>query len=314
MTGAVSEASPSAGLASEASPAAGAGAAATRSEPSRCNVDNALALAASGYYVFPVLENSKLPAIEDFPNKATRDEKTIRQWWGAEPGSNPLFQKSWNVGISTSRFGDPRADGTYEKLVVIDVDVRDGKNGVESLAKLRKEGLVTPETRLQATPSGGYHYIYRTDVAISNSVGTETSGLGNGLDIRGVGGFIVGAGSIVPKGTYKALDLPVAVAHDSLIERCTKHTPKVASAPIAVDETAAVERVREYLKTAKPAIEGSGGNQQTFKVAARCKDLGTDAETTYSLMLEVWNERCQPPWEDYELETLVKNAYESTLR
>src|SRR3546814_4961427 len=41
---------------------------------------HALALAARGYPVFPVIEDGKLPAIKGWRTRATTDEATIRQW------------------------------------------------------------------------------------------------------------------------------------------------------------------------------------------------------------------------------------------
>src|SRR3546814_14935074 len=53
---------------------------------------HALALAARGYPVFPVIEDGKLPAITGWRTRATTDEAPIRQWWAARP---------YNVGVAT---------------------------------------------------------------------------------------------------------------------------------------------------------------------------------------------------------------------
>lgn len=274
-------------------------------------VENALALAAKGFHVFPLIQGGKLPAMEDFPNKASRDEATIRQLWCAEPGTDPMWHHRFNVGIYTGRFGDPREDGSFDSLCVADIDNKNGKNGSASLKALREAtpGLVPP-TYVQSTPTGGYHYVYRTSEHVKNSVGK----IGDGLDVRGVGGFIVGAGSVVEAGEYGvASPAAVAVASSALIELCGRHVPKEvrAVAPVNIDENAATARVREYLAAAAPAVEGRGGNAHSFAVAARCKDLGTDSDTTLALMIEDggWNDRCTPPWEPCELERIVQNAF-----
>jgi len=268
-------------------------------------VDHALAHAAEGKFVFPLVPGEKLPAIENWPNRATRDSETIRQWWNAD--GDPLWQQQYNIGISCGRFGD-----AGESLCVVDIDNKGGKNGSAVLAALQAaEPGLTPATLVQTTPTGGFHFVYRTTTPVANSA----SKIGDGLDIRGTGGFFVGAGSIVEKGVYGVhpASSPIAVASPDLIAKCTAYVPRVARSvvPIVVDENAATERVREYLKTAKAAVEGHGGNERTYKTAARCKDLGTDAETTLSIMLEDggWNERCSPPWESDELAITVENAY-----
>ena len=56
------------------------------------------------FHVFPLIEQQKLPLIEDFPHRATRDDATLAQWWNADMGD--MFMHAYNVGISTSRYGD----------------------------------------------------------------------------------------------------------------------------------------------------------------------------------------------------------------
>lgn len=270
-------------------------------------VEHALALAARGFYVFPLIVGGKLPAIEDFPNRATRDPAVIRQLWNAD---DPLWSLNYNVGIYCGHFGD-----WGESLVVIDVDNKDGRNGSATLAALQQQHPdFTAPTYVQTTPTGGFHFVYRTVSPVRNSVGSTGAGLGAGLDIRGVGGFIVGAGSVVERGTYGAIAGEIAIASAALIARCGEYKPKPATAAVIgpIDETAATARVRNYLATAKPAVEGDGGNAHTFAVAARCKDLGTDADTTLALMMEDggWNDRCTPPWDSGDLERIVQNAYQ----
>src|SRR3546814_15151126 len=80
---------------------------------------HALALAARGYPVFPVIEDGKLPAIKGWRTRATTDEATIRQWWAARP---------YNVGVAT---GYPVPYGGY--LMVVDLDMKKGKDGRLSL-------------------------------------------------------------------------------------------------------------------------------------------------------------------------------------
>jgi predicted P-loop ATPase len=66
----------------------------------------------------------------------------------------------------------------------------------------------------------------------------------------------------------------------------------------------------KYLVNAKGAVQGNAGNNETFHVAREGKLKGLSATTTFKLMLEYWNERCQPPWPEQELESLVRNAFE----
>lgn len=270
---------------------------------------SAIELAKQGFHVFPIVPNSKTPAIKNFPNDATRDEKKIKQWW-----LDPVLglEQPYNVGISTSRFGD------NEHLVVIDIDNKDDKRGDDELKRLQSEGLELPDTFEQRTPTGGRHLIYRTPKAVPNSV----SKLAKGLDIRGRGGYLVGAGSVLKVGAYTAVPRHIADAPEWLYQRLSSGTERQTESKTAntertkreVDSVRARSRATLYLKKEAPiAIEGDGGDQTTFKVAARVKDFGVPEAECLELMLEHWNPRCTPPWQTSDLSAKVRHAYKYGL-
>lgn len=70
-----------------------------------------------------------------------------------------------------------------------------------------------------------------------------------------------------------------------------------------------VEQAVLYLDTAAPCIQGDGGNDRLFKVAAHVRELGVSYETALEIM-EDFNGRCVPPWEAEEFAKVVANAYE----
>ena len=74
------------------------------------------------------------------------------------------------------------------------------------------------------------------------------------------------------------------------------------------DNPADVTRARRYLLSAPPSIDGERGNDVAFKTACRLIDFGISPETSLELMWEDWNERCEPPWTDEELDTIIHNA------
>ena len=254
----------------------------------------ALRLAAGGFQVFPCAENGKLPVIKDFPNRATTDPKRVESWWNGRPK---------NVGISTSHFA---AD---EALVVVDVDVKDGKRGDLSLLNLDLEGFELPATFTVSTPSGGQHLYYRTPKALRQ--GTDT--LGNGIDIRSLGGYVLGPGSVIDGRTYEITNKShIAPAPEWLVARlgaARSHSNASAEPLPGVEPDRAAQRAATWLSTYAPtATEGHGGDAETYKVAAHLKDLGCDAGQAFDLMAS-WNERCSPPWSDDELRTKIDNAF-----
>ena len=64
-------------------------------------LDHALALAAAGFFVFPLEAGTKVPAIDAYPKRATRDQEQIRRWWTC-PVMGTL--RPYNIGISTDRW------------------------------------------------------------------------------------------------------------------------------------------------------------------------------------------------------------------
>lgn len=257
-------------------------------------LDQALALASRGFHVFPCKRNGKLPAIDDFPNRATTDPEQIKAWWG---------KRSYNIGISTSRFGENQA------LCVVDVDTKEGKKGDETLLGLELDGYDLPVTLEQATPSGGRHLLYTTPEPCKQGVDV----LGSGLDIRSRGGYILGPGSVIDGKAYQQIN-----GHGTmvpcpawLVDRlgADRRDRTGAREPlVGVDPVRARDRAVAWLETAPVAIQGEGGDITTFKVAARLKDLGCDENTALGLMA-FWNEGCVPPWTVDELRDKVAHAF-----
>lgn len=267
----------------------------------------ALALAAQGFHVFPLVAGGKLPAVADFANVSTRDPERLRElfWCGVMNRDH-----GFNVGIYTGKFGDDPA----ASLVVIDVDNKNGKNGTAELNALGP-ALGLPATYTQWTPTGGFHVVYRSQRPVANSVGAAgRSQWPAGLDIRGTGGFIVGAGSSVPAGTYHGRSALLADAPAALLAKCEPYTPPrtegSTEAPEGIDSAAAKARAVAYLtRDATPSIEGAGGDINAFQVCARVKDFGVSEADALELLLEHWNPRCAPPWEAADLQRKVANAF-----
>jgi hypothetical protein len=246
-------------------------------------LEHALAHAARGFKVFPITPGKKSPPLlTGWPQRATSDPDTIRQYWAPYPDAN--------IGIHC------------EGMIVIDVDVK--KGGDESLQKLEVlYGL--PDTLVARTPSGGRHLFYAGSGA-SNTVGK----VADGIDVRTAGGYVVGAGSSVALGDYTwDADRGIAPAPEWLVLKLGTAVPKTSTST-AVDDApdALVENARQWVVNQLPAIEGCGGDAQTFKVAAGLRDRGVSIEQATELML-MWNATCAPPWTPEEIGTKVRNAY-----
>src|SRR5688572_26810530 len=106
-------------------------------------LDAALAYAAEGLSVFPLMARGKTPAIPRGHTVGTTDPDAIRDWWGRLPDAN--------IGIVCGN-----------GLAVLDVDVANG--GKQALSELLElHGSIT--TRIISTGTHGLHIYLRDDRA-----------------------------------------------------------------------------------------------------------------------------------------------------
>lgn len=239
-------------------------------------------LALLGYYIFPC--KGKTPMVK-WSAESTIDAETIRQWSIKYPECN------W--GLDCGKSG----------LIVLDDD-----RGKKPVARMNLEALeieygALPPTFIVETPSGGRHYYY-----YGSGKNSASSKLGEGLDTRGVGGYVIAPGSTGYKILHSA---PVSDAPDWLIDLIGRPNefPALPAVEVKTDEEAAIERSIAFLKSAPPAIEGQGGDDLTFRIACRVKDFGVSMDTCLNLMEDYWNPRCLPPWDITDLRRKVYNAY-----
>jgi hypothetical protein len=256
----------------------------------------AMDLTRMGFHVFPVLPNSKLPAITGFPNRASMMLGPLRDFW-TDPVMGTV--RDYNVGISCTRFREDKA------LLVVDVDKN--KGGYESLNFLEDcLGLTLPQTLTQVTSTGGRHLIYWVDEAVSQTVGT----LAKGIDTRSKGGYIVAHGSTLNGKPYLFEDIntPVVKAPEWLIEkhkRAPKPQPR-ADLRVIIDQELAERRAVDFLNTLPPAQEGMR-NDQAFRAAAKVKDYGLNKTSAQVVMTQAF--KSEPPMDVSEIEQVVNSAY-----
>ena len=148
------------------------------------------AAVALGLPVFPC-DARKRPLTQHGFKDATADPAAIHRMF-----ANPAAVM---IGMPT---------GEVTGLVVIDVDVKDGRPGQ---AWLDASGALLPMTRVVQTASGGLHLYFRwPDQSIRNSA----SKLAPGIDVRGDGGYVI----VPPSPGYVVLDdLPPAEIPDWLL-------------------------------------------------------------------------------------------------
>lgn len=274
----------------------------------------ALALAREGLRVHPLIENRKKPVLTDFGHRARdaitdRGHRQIEWWWR---------QHNYNIGVATGPGG---------RIIVIDVDTKNGKPGLASLERLERE-YDLPQSYRVKTPSGGLHVYLRLppDVYVGNGTSWLPEGF-EGIDIRGNAGqaYVVGAGSTIDGRAYVAIGSPADTA--DCPEKLLKLIETTATSEIErrrktqvpaceLDTPRIIKQATQWLKQDAPcAIQGQNGDTTTVRVVMCLSDMGVSEGMAFELLDEHWNRapddggRADPPWDPDELEVKVRNGY-----
>jgi hypothetical protein len=259
-------------------------------------VSAALELGAKGFSVFPITTNSKIPNLKKWNEKASRNPEDIKEMFSS-------YYKP-NIAIHCSTFKDGY-------LTVIDLDVSEKIDGVKAFEALCKKHSIPPiKTKKVMTPSGGFHYYFRTREPVKNSA----SEIAPGVDVRSENGYVLAEKSQIDGKIYQQCDSydQVAFMPEKLFELLSAPKPKAKpekKTTIKLDLEANIKRATEFLQSEKPAIEGLGGDEWTYKVSCKVRDLGISQNKCFELMDQHWNGRCEPPWDAEELEAKISNAY-----
>lgn len=173
--------------------------------------EHAIEAACNGYHVFPLRPLAKTPATPNGFHDATDDIGRIWAWWHRHPDSN--------IGIATGA----------SRLLVIDLDVTNDDDGhcADALTAFcaLADGHDLPATFEVSTPRGGEHWYYAVPEGVEmprNSAGK----LAPHVDVRADGGYVVGVGSVLDRGTYRGeTDRGVATAPGWLLKLTKDPTP-----------------------------------------------------------------------------------------
>lgn len=237
-------------------------------------LDSALEYGRRGWRVFPLGgPDGKKPLIDKWPDRATSNEEKIKMLWKQFPKAN--------IGIAT---------GGDSGIFVVDID---GDTGALSLLDLELAHGKLPATYRVET-ARGYHlyYIQPPGIETKNQASGE---LGNKIDIRGDGGYVVAPPSVhlVTGKIYEVSDarIPV-VAPDWLLEAVLRHKKKRSE-------------MGEHLVPAK--IEKGSRDVKMTRIAGQLRWLGLETEEMLRAMLEVNLQRFKPPMEESDVVRIAKS-------
>jgi len=81
------------------------------------------------------------------------------------------------------------------------------------------------------------------------------------------------------------------------------------SAPVAESAKPNTDDALAYCKACPVSVDGNGGNMRCYVVGAKMRDFGLSESAACEVMLEHFNPRCLPPWDEGELEEIIKHVY-----
>ncbi len=240
-------------------------------------MQQAIQMAEQGMMIFPLHPNGKRPLTCNGFKDASHSSEQVEQWWEQSPAAN--------IGLPT---------GTGNGIVVVDVDVKDGKAGKESLRALQK-GCGAFQTLAIQTPTGGYHFYFSSH---DPEIGNRTA-MRNGIDIRGNGGYVVAPSSVIDGNAYRVIvDEEIAPLPVSLSEEIKG---------VVVDQSIKQSSYPDLVT----ALNGVGAGQRNdclFKLAARYRGKGLDYQEAKTLVCEA-AANCTPPMEEGEALQCLRSAY-----
>ena len=227
----------------------------------------ALAYARRGLYVFPChwpvnggcsCGHADCDSLAKHPKTlrglldATTDEDTINRWWKRWPEAN--------IGVAVGMSG----------RLVIDVDPRNGGN--EAFAALLAREGIELETFTVQTGGGGFRYYLAPA-----DLGEINKSIAHGVDCKGIGGYVLGAGSLHMSGArYEVasskgqgpVELPDALR--KLVEKPVREPRPAAGPRTYAGDSVGTRYGRRALEEEVAAVRGApeGQRNETLNRAA----------------------------------------------
>jgi putative DNA primase/helicase len=236
------------------------------SSPGLQVLEAALKFAEKGWPIFPVKPRGKTPLTAHGLKDATTENETILGWWQKWPSAN--------IGVPTG------------EVVVVDID---GATGEASLRALEAEFGPLPVT-LQSTTGKGRHFWFDAN---GNKIRNSAGKLGEGIDIRAKGGYVI--------------------APPSIHESGKKYEWVSGDAPLAELPVWIAAKLKE-----SPVHSGTNGHAQKISKGQRNTTLASLAgamrrkgasEASILAALSQHNQQCcDPPLPDREVQTIAASV------
>ena len=241
-------------------------------------LESALYAASKGKPVFPCGTDKK-PLTKNGFKAATTDVETI---------------KRWIIGFPSTMLAIPTGKASGWTVLDVDVDTAKGIDGSDTLQELESKYGRLPETPEVLTPRGGRHLYFKYVPGIRNSAGK----LGEGLDIRGDGGYVIAP--------------PSKTADGRRYEWEASSPKEFAEMPQWMIDLLKGKRSSDKPKTSKSNggtpkhIEGER-NQTLASLAGSMRRRGMSHDAIEAALLTENMGQCAPPLDDDEVKAIVRS-------
>lgn len=210
---------------------------------------------------------------------ASSSSEKIRRWFSS--------LSSKNVGIATGRIS---------AIIALDIDVR--HNGDKSLAALEEKHSPLPTTLRWKTGGGGEHILFKhPGGTLKNSAGM----LGEGIDVRGDGGYIVAPPSRHITGNYYELHNDVSI-DEKLAEIPAWLLALLRKGKSSSNSSGKGQAIRDVVREKVP--EGQR-NTTIARISGHLLAKRVDARICLDLMLAFNEKYCSPPLDEKEVTRTV---------
>jgi Bifunctional DNA primase/polymerase, N-terminal/Primase C terminal 1 (PriCT-1) len=225
----------------------------------------------------------KHPRTKNGLHDASIDPREVQELWTRWPDAN--------IGIATGREFD---------LMVLDLDNKNGKRGYESLAALEFNYGSLPATLTATTGCGEHLFFCHRGAPVKSSVGK----LGDGVDVRAEGGYVVAAPSLHASGKQYAWTGD------------PEHTPLADVPGWLLNLMMGTEAKMGYVETQEPnafsdaeSIHEGERNDTLYKLGCALRGQhGKEHDEILSILLEYNNAKCNPPLDSWEVLKIVDSV------
>jgi len=228
------------------------------------------------WFIFPCVEGRKIPATPNGFFSATNNSKESERLFKKYPNSN--------IGLAT---------GEKSGLFAVDIDTKNNAQGDISWHELIKTYGEIPHTIEAITWSGGRHILFQYPK--DKLIGCKT-GIRQGIDIKGQGGYIVIASSKVKNKEY------------AWKASCHPENTPLAPAPQWLLDL--IKENRRALDSLEDEVDIPEGRRNTtlMRIGVKLRNTGLSQQVIAEILQKTNLASCNPPLLDGEVSKIAQSV------